>query len=199
MDAFQSYYIMALIQGYIQFQKSKVEAIKKWEATVNGTLKSPVKADRQAPRLILGSVEVIPARGQSGPVFSYIADEPIFLKFEDGEAKLTLIVRDMDKKVIATIADNKWFVPNAPSIVLDRNFNENTLEVIDATNEVVLQVQLKGAEIHLAGRFIPLGDGRIVRYRPFLHEIYGVKDSLFKYPSKDNPGVLRVKENTGDS
>ena len=175
------------IQIYLEYSRAK----KEWQRRWSGKLQSPVKSTAKFPVLTLGTSRLVWKGEPVKPVFNLVG-EPIFLRLEDGEAKLSVVIRDKTGLVLAAITDNEWFV--ASSKAMDRNFNQNSLEVRDSKGQVVFQVQLEGEEVRLAGRFYAIdGKGPVV-FLPWLHDLEGRKDSLFRYPSAEHPGERAPKE-----
>lgn len=58
-------------------------------------------------------------------------------------------ITDKDGVVIAALSQNEWKV--APPHAWDRNYNSNTLEVLNDKREVVLQVRLVSNEVQIQG------------------------------------------------
>jgi len=64
---------------------------------------------------------------------------PVWFRIEGDRALVTADIFDEDGKIIAKLVDNEWQVMPPPA-TLDRNYTKTALEVIDASDEVVLQV-----------------------------------------------------------
>jgi hypothetical protein len=71
--------------------------------------------------------------------------------FEEDGIKVTTDVRDSLGNVIANMNRNEWTVNR--NFMLDRNFDKNSLEVIDNTGKVIFQVRVKGNQVRLSGVF----------------------------------------------
>jgi hypothetical protein len=176
--------LSGVIQGYVKHE----EAQKTWQTKWSGRLRSPSKSSAKLPAIVLGQTKVIYQGDPTKPAF-VLADEPLFVRVQDGEAQLSVVIRDKDGIVLAAIRDNDWFV--APSRALDRNFNQNSLEVINSKGDVVFQVRVQGEEVHIAGSFYPKEGGPAPAYiGPWLHQLEGKGGSLFKYPSGEHAGEL---------
>lgn len=173
------------VQIYLVRSRTKKERQAKW----TGKLRSPSKSNEEFPIVELGKSRLVWKGEPDKPIFD-LAGEPLFLRLADGEALLSVVIRDEHGAVLATISDNEWFV--APSKALDRNFNENSLEVVDFKGDIVFQVQLDGAHARLAGRFYSK-EGGPVFIEPWLHAVQGRRGSLFKYPSSEHYGELSPK------
>ena len=101
-----------------------------------------------------------------------------------------MVVRDKYGIVLASVRNNEWFVAGPP-VTLDRNFNRNSLEVLDPKGEVIFQVQVNGEELHLAGDFYDIDGVGPQGFRPWLAETSTGR--LFKYPSSEHPGKLETE------
>jgi hypothetical protein len=154
----------------------------------SGILRSEHRSSAKYPVLQLCESGLKYTGDPTKPVFSF-GGEGIFLRIEDGEAKLSMVVRDSNGIVMAVIRDNVWFVPKSPN-VLDRNFDNNTLEVIGSHQEVILQVQILGEKARLAGMTHSREGGGAIGFGPLLSECDGLGEMLFKYPSTEFPGEL---------
>lgn len=166
-----------------------------WQSKWSGLLQSASRdTSATAPVLSLGGGEskLIYGGDPTKPLFD-LAGEPLFINLVDGEARLSVVVRDDSGIFLAGIRENEWSV--ARQATLDRNFNRDTLEVVDRKGEVVFQVQIKGAEVRLAGRFYTRDGQGPMSIGPWIHDIEGREgQTLFRYPSEQHPGELaRVK------
>jgi len=150
-----------------------------------GILHSPTKSKEQYPVLMLGPTALRYTGKADQPMFQ-IADEPIFLKMINGEAAISVILRDNTGKIMGGIRDNEWFLYQGP--ISDRNFNDNTLEAKDDKGGVVLQVRVQGERILLAGTFFSKA-GVSVIFGPGLNKFQGREkrplEPYFRYPNRD--------------
>jgi hypothetical protein len=175
------------IKQYCDLEEKRKETIAikydKW----SGKLESPTISTSKYPSLRLG---------ESGARINFTNNPGIFglptgdnLKFEikNNKVVISTIFRDVNGDILVKIVDNIWHV--VPSKTLDKNFNQNSLEVIDAKGEVLLQIQLIGRDICFAGIFYTKSGGAM-QFGPWIHESQNRKNSLFKYPSTEFPGIL---------
>jgi len=98
--------------------------------------------------------------GDSGAIFDLEPNMPLKLPFAGESPALTVErvanhievstgLRDASGKLVAEIVRNEWKV--RPSLLWDRNYNENSLEVLGETGEVVLQISLMPDRIRIQG------------------------------------------------
>lgn len=172
----------AAAQISIEHQASKKEWREKW----SGKLRSPIKSKENKPVLRLGGARMVWAGEPNKPILQ-IAEEPLTISIKDGKAEVSLVIRDNNGIMLAGIRDNEWFVAQPPA-TLDRNFNENSLEVVNAKGEAIFQVQVAGEEVRLAGHFYTINGQGPSGIGPWLGKAPSGK--LFKYPSAEHPGEL---------
>lgn len=104
------------------------------------------------------------------------------LKTEEGQIKLSMMIRDRTGKIVAEIDKNEWKVN--PNNSFDRNYSKNALEVKDSYGDIILQVRLLKDRVQLQAKFY----GRIGGY-PNIKNCHGVEIGIDK--SKENhPGVI---------
>lgn len=172
----------AASQIYIEHQSSKKEWREKW----SGKLRSPIRSRENNPVLRLGDSRIAWAGEPNKPILR-VAEEPLTISLKDGKAEVSLVIRDNNGIILAGIRNNEWFVAQPP-VTLDRNFNENSLEVINAKGEVIFQIQIVGEEVRLAGHFYTINGQGPSGIGPWLGKAPSGK--LFKYPSAEHPGEL---------
>ena len=172
----------AATQIYIEHQAAKKDWREKW----SGKLQSPIKSKEDKPVLKLGDARLVWTGEPNKPILQ-IAEEPLTISMKDRKAEVSLVIRDNNGIILAGIRDNEWFVAQPP-VTLDRNFNENSLEVINAKGKVILQVQVVGEEVRLAGQFYTINGQGPSGIGPLLGKPPSGK--LFKYPSVEHPGEL---------
>ena len=160
-----------------------------------GVLHSLEKSSEQKPVLVLCKSSLVWGGPQYGRMFN-IGDDFISLRMENGEAKLSMVLRDSNGIVRVTLSDNVWFVPKSESIK-DWNFDLSGLEIIGPKDEIILQVHLNGEEVKIAGQTYPGVGGKPVTFGPLLTECDGTGGTIFKYPSEEFPGTRRVPNNKG--
>jgi len=114
---------------------------------------------------------------------------------EDGQLKVTVLLRDIDGRVIAALVDNEWKI-NHPVKSFDRNYTKDMLEVKNDNNDVVLQIRLLPDKVQLNGIFYD-SDGKGIAIFPHKRDqasimvlldkehppASGTIKPLFKYPS----------------
>jgi hypothetical protein len=76
------------------------------------------------------------------------------LKLENEAGKLLVSsdIRDRQGKLVAQLIRNQWKTAPNPQ-AWDRNYNENTLEVIDNTGRIVLQVRVLPNSVQMQGEW----------------------------------------------
>lgn len=174
-----------LLQIFQEYQTAR----KEWQGKWSGRLRSPVKSDQKHPVLKLGGSGLVWAGEPYKPVL-VLADEPLTVSLNDGKAELSLVIRDKNGIVLASIRNNEWFVAQPP-VTLDRNFNESSLEAINSKGQVIFQVQVHGEEVRLAGDFYSINGVGPMSLRPWLSETPSGR--LFKYPSSEHHGELETQ------
>ena len=105
------------IDMYREYDVGSKTAQRAW----HGRLHSPIKSTERYPILMLGPSPIQYSGDPNRPLFQ-VADEAIFLRMVNGEAALSLGLRDHMGKVLGGIRDNEWFLYPGP--ISDRNFNE---------------------------------------------------------------------------
>jgi hypothetical protein len=112
-------------------------------------------------------------------------------------------VRGRDGNLIVEIHQNKWRVSNQPNVSWDKNYNDDTIEVLDGRGRVVLQVrlfrngvQIQGEWHHENGEGVRVsqnkdGEGTVDPVDP-MHDEHPI-ERKFKYPSKGHWGELETK------
>ena len=128
-------------------------------------------------RLEIGdSNSIIPYLGALGSPLLVLGGDPVIIeRLKDGSVAVTTTIRDRTGKIIAEIIQNHWKL--RPSLLWDRNFNSNAVEVRDEFGDIVLQAQALPDRIRLQG-------------------IWRTKDGglfeMVKSPDPANPGGLYV-------
>ena len=131
---------------------------------------------------------------------------------EDNRIFVTTDVRDSLGGIIAKMEKNEWILNS--NARLDKNFDNNALEVIDNNGDVIFQIDIRKSQIYFQGlfyqpngnatvittldlpngekttmmaTFINEGHGRVIPPNPLLRLI----QPLFKYPSSLHSGVRK--------
>jgi hypothetical protein len=162
------------------------EQVKAKYLADTGKLKSGVKSTSRRPILELGTSKMAIEGDPSEPIIA-IGDDSIFVHMADGEAKISMIIRDEHGIVREMVRDNVWFVPRSEGI-LDKNFTDDTLEVIGQTGDIILQLHVEGEIVHLFATTHLKGGGPSVYFGPGFNESNGRADTVFMYPSLEYPG-----------
>jgi hypothetical protein len=185
-------FVSAVANIIIEKQKEEAEKYSKYSGQISGKLK-----DKNIiyPVLKLGGANLT-YNGQSGEPIFLIGNDPIKIWVEDGQLKLSTVIRDSSGKIIAKLDANEWQVN--PNLIFDRNFDENAVEVIDEKGKVILQVQFDGEGVQFAGIFYredgwkvalgPTEGGGVIEIRPPNENLTISFDRLFKYPSDVHRG-----------
>jgi len=80
---------------------------------------------------------------------------------ENGESKISCVIRDENGKIIAKIEANDWKIN--PNLIFDRNFDDKAVEVISEKGDVILQAEFDGEGVLFAGTFYQEDGSRIAR------------------------------------
>ena len=145
-----------------------------------GTLRSMVKSRSPFPILRQCSAGLKQVKGPSQPLL-VVGDDPVFLRMQNDEAKITLTLRDPEGQVIATIRDNVWLI-SIPNAVADWNFSEDTLEILGRDQDVVLQVQVRGETVWVTGTTYPQTGGDWILITPHTKGCNSLDTPMFQYP-----------------
>jgi len=91
----------------------------------------------------------------SGNLFQPMYDAGIALDRSMGSngVELSTIIRDRFGNVVVTIEKNHWEVSPLRSACWDKNYTDNTLEVLDGRNHVVFQVRMLVDHVQLQGEW----------------------------------------------
>lgn len=119
---------------------------------------------------------------------------------KDGSLIISAKIIAKDGSVIAKLDNNEWLVN--PTKSLQRNFTKDTLEVIDESDDVVLQVRLLKDEVQILGIFYgedgkgvaiwSEGASSVFRFlNPEEPKPKGLIKPIFKYPSDRHLGELK--------
>jgi hypothetical protein len=149
--------LLLVLSAFIQLRVAISERRAKASSAQTGVLKSrqTLLAPKQAtlPKLEIGDSGAIFAFSgpQGQPLFKFFDDSHLTVELEDGQLKVSTVIRDQTGKVVAELAKNEWKVNSATAY--DRNYSKDALEVRDATGEVVMQVRFVGDRVQFQGRF----------------------------------------------
>jgi hypothetical protein len=181
-------------------------------AVTQGTLLPYAKGKATKPVLELADSWVtIPFDKQPGGQWEVLRNEPITVEVLDGTPMFSTIIRDKSGATIVDVQRNRWIVSSSASIVWDKNYTDDTLEVLDVREKVVLSVRIlpdrvqlqgewhdeKGRGIRIAQTHPPLieGGAQIMSLQAFDDDPPMLKIApRFQYPSAEHWRELRTKQ-----
>jgi hypothetical protein len=145
---------------------------------------------------------------ENSPYFSFLYDNSLIISEDNGHLKVSLLIRDQTGTVVARIIENEWQVSHPPGI-FDRNYTNDTLEIINNSGEVFLQIRLLADRVQLNGVFYnsegygievyphpeTKGKWRMHILAPETKRRYELKP-LFKYPSELHFGEYLTTDNS---
>jgi len=180
---FTATFLLAGLFAYDVAEQKAAAQREAWRKTQEkGVLRSQDTAGEADGLLVLGNAKF------GGPGFAFGSDK-VRVDMKDGRAVVTAIIRDRNKNVVASIVDNHWLIA-PPPWEMDRNYTQDTLEILDRKGAPILQVKVVANEVHFASVSNAAGNAVTVNMGPFLHEIEGRGETLFRYPSWKYPGQL---------
>jgi hypothetical protein len=155
------------------------------------------------PQLEFGdSGSVLRFGGEKGaPLLRMFGDNDLTVVVEDGQVKVSTLIRDRSGSAVAEIVNNEWKVNPAKSF--DRNYSKNELEVKDDAGEIVLQIRVLHDRVQFQGKFydrhgngVALGKmrhgdevgGVIEMTGPAHPELLLQIEPIFRYPSDQHLG-----------
>lgn len=190
--------VVNVVIGINAYFVQKIQDKEKWQNQWSGQLKSRVRSEAKHPIINLGGCGALLTFVDlpcNEPVMALQGDNrnAIYLCMVDGEARISVEIRDGNGALIGFIRDNFWQV--FPGMG-DRNFNKDTLEILDNKGDPIFQIHIDGERIDLAGVFFSYNTpGDQFELGPWLHETQGrIGRTLFKYPSSEHPGELNPIE-----
>lgn len=129
------------------------------------------------------STAMIGFTGPNGtPLLRILKDSSLTVETVGGRIAVSTRLQDASGRMVAEINRNEWKI--RPSLIWDRNYNENSLEVRDEAGDVVLQVVVLPDRIRLQGLW---------------REETGAFFEIVKSPDPARPGGLFViRRATGD-
>ncbi len=198
-------FISAISQVYLTYQKD----IENKKSLLYGTLKG--STIEKFPILEIGnSGAQLRYTGPPGsPLIVFDKDTSLNVQIEDGQLKISTIVRNREGIIVAELKNNEWMINE--NQYYDRNYTKDALEVIDSSGDVVLQIRLKEDRVQLQGKFYDKdGNGFVIAENPkqngskggiigFTNEKGGkltpdIKP-IFQYPSELHFGKLAISPN----
>ncbi len=110
------------------------------------------------------------------------------LSVKNGELRVSMEVVDGQGKLVAKITDNRWEVSPDHFISWDKNYTDDTLEVLDGRQTVVLQIRLLADKVQIQGEWHDaFGNGTRIEEAP------GGAAQIFKLVGQNNYPEQRIK------
>jgi hypothetical protein len=194
--------ILAFLLSYFVALNVLQQENYKMTSSTSGEISS-VSKDIEYPCILFGSGDgngiTFSSNRTSLIPIGYGNDVPVKVWIENGQLKVSTTVRDKDGKILAIMNANEWNTAKQPQI-LDRNFDENAVEVIDAYNRVVLQVSMSEKCANIQGIFYNEDGSAFVIFGPGIgmvrpgEKISAAIDPIFIYPSDRHLGERRNRE-----
>lgn len=135
------------------------------------------------------------------PFFDIFKGTQLTVERINGAVAVSTNLKDESGKLVAEIARNEWKVK--PSLLWDKNFNRDSLEIRDASGDVVLQVTATPEFVRIRGKWRDEGDqfleitespDKLGAYIVFFPSQAIPIAPLFQYPSDRHPGELLHKD-----
>ena len=168
---------------YLQIRKIKKVELNDVYSSQTGKIQSPKKSNEtQALFNLNGALLDVK--------FVFGDDTEITAEMRNNRAEITTHIRDSSGNLIGEIKNNNWWIIPNPSLYSDRNFNKNTLEILNPKGDPIFQVRILGNQIFIAGYFFDKNGLHAVTLLPWIHEIDNLDKRLFKYPSLKYPGII---------
>jgi hypothetical protein len=196
--------ILLVAGGIIQLSLARTERRSKEASAQTGVLTSQriLLAPNQAahPKLEIGDSGAIFvfAGPQGQPLFKFFDDSHLTIELENGQLRVSTLIRDKAGKVVGELSKNEWKVNTTAAY--DRNYSKDALEVRDASGDVVIQVRFVGDRVQFQGKFfdkngrcVTIGkvrgaDGKMGGAMDFSGQLR--VDPIFRYPSERHLGEL---------
>ncbi|MEW6455266.1 MAG: hypothetical protein AB1410_00945 [Acidobacteriota bacterium] len=197
----------AIIQFVIQRKEYMDKEISKYAGKLENKSKTILldPQEKQYPQFEFGdSGAILDYRGPEGsPLFKIFEDNCLTIWTENGNLKISTIIRNKKGEVVAELLANEWKIKKEKAF--DRNFTKDALEVKDETGDIVLQIRVKDNRVQFQGKFYdgngqgiafgkidtPQGAGGIIEITCPDHPILELKiKPIFKYPSEMHLGKL---------
>lgn len=183
--------LMAVLLFALQIYSHHLQEKEEKYSQYSGRLIGKVKENIIYPSLKIGTAKFV-FKGKEGEPMFILGDDYIKIWLENGELKISTVIRNEEGKIVAKLEGNEWQVN--PNLIYDRNFDERAVEIIDDKGRVVFQAIFDGESVEICGIF-HLNDGRkvaigknVIEIRPPGEPIQLKCPQLFKYPSRLHPG-----------
>jgi hypothetical protein len=163
-----------------------------------------VLAPAQLPTIEMGdSGAKLTWAGPAGEaMLKFFEDSHLTVVIEDRQMKVSVQIRDRKGNLVVELVKNDWKV--SPASSFDRNFSADSLEVRDASGDIVFQVRVLSDRVQLQGKFydrkgngiaigkasLPTGEVQgVLEMTGAAHPDLALKiQPLFKYPSSNHHG-----------
>ena len=145
LGGFGAYYYGKRIEQEKGVAQAKKEEKSEAQRAYAGRLKSQVllsPGGNVYPKFEFGdSGAILMFTGPQGsPLFKLAADNDLTILVENGQVKVSTVIRDKGGRVVAEITKNEWKVN--PQNSWDRNYSSEALEVKDPSGDIVLQIKV---------------------------------------------------------
>lgn len=144
--------------------------------------------------------------GKEAPQIKFLYDAGLRIEMGDNGPEISTPIRDRSGQIIAEISKNHWKVAPFPQC-WDKNHTKNSLEVLDSSGHVVMQVKLLPDRVQLQGEWhdqfghgvqmlkckTESGGGGCWALWPTPEREQAVREfikPIFKYPSSEHLGEL---------
>ena len=200
--------IYAIVQTAIEVREDKEVAKSRYVGTLEPKSKVLFSTrDNVTPDIELGNGGTILsyAGPQGEPAFQIFNDNSLTVIIDEGQVKVSTLIRDKSGAAVAELINNEWKVNR--NNTFDRNYSKDALEVKDNSGDIVLQVKALTDRIQFQGKFYDgkgkgvalgkhhSGKGGIFEMTGPNHPNLEMKiEPIFKYPSENHLGKLREKD-----
>jgi hypothetical protein len=199
-------FILAIILVVAFCAVFKSIAISQWKLEISQRTNGRLRPHGKFPKnkLLMNEPTIPVIVGHSGAKISFgphsdtrFVDDYLKFAIVNGDIQLTTTVSDRLGHRVVEIIGNVWTVSNERSVSWDKNYTDNTLEVKDGHDRVILQVQLFPDHVELQGewhdeydhgvQFREGPEGSAI-FGPFAGQPNWQIKPIMKYPSSEHPG-----------
>lgn len=163
-----------------------------WRSKYDGILESPYVSTSTNPAIAFGGTTLNWGGAPNTPQITFNDGGFIMVNLINGEAVLTTQIRDSNGDLIGKIDDNHWYI-YSPQFIVDRNFTDNSLEILDLKGNPTFQVQIEGNTVHIAGYYYKQEGGLPDFIGPWIN------NPLFVYPSVYHRGEFNSEASSSQS
>jgi hypothetical protein len=120
--------------------------------------------------------------------------DKILVWVDNGKLKASAAIKDKEGRILARINGNEWSTAQKP-LIYDRNYDDMALEVVDAYQHVILQIEMIGECARVSGVFYNgLGTVFINDNGVFINPSQNISiNPIFAYPSEMHFGERILK------